>query len=146
MHYRLGKDALLAAGGVVILADTALQGALPLKLGAELPPGLERVPIKTIGIGVVPRMWATPADGPWGVGMPYDGSDAGIQRKLAAHASQRELYREAGAEAQTRMVLELLGCTRTVESLFEGTRRRLWARWRIRLWTHRLCATIRRCR
>lgn len=52
--------------------------------------------------------------------MPYDGSDAGIQRTLAAHASQRELYREAGAEAQTRMVLELLGCTRTVESLFEG--------------------------
>lgn len=119
MQHRVGLSALRARG-IVILADTGFQGALPLQLGADRPPGLEDVTIKTVGIGVVPRFWATPFHGPWGLGMPYDASEGGAQRTVRAHAEQLALYQGAGAEAQARLVLDLLGCKTSVDSLLAG--------------------------
>lgn len=117
--HRVGIGSLRRRG-IVILSDTAFSGVLPLKLGASRPSGFEDVPIKTLGIGVVPRFWATPYHPPWGLGLPYDASEIGIARTLRAHSEQKALFQQKGGEDKVRMVLDIYGCNIKVDSLFNG--------------------------
>lgn len=99
---------------VVILSDTCFSGTLPLKLGADMPPGYEGVTIRTVGIGVVPQFWAAPARPPWGLGLPHDPSEEGVQRNLREYAKEWDQQ----AEERARWVLESLNCDETVDMLF----------------------------
>lgn len=106
--------------GIVLLSDTTFPGVLPLKLGAYMPPGFREVRIKTLGIGVVPRFWATPYHPPWGLGLPYDASDLGIARTLRAHAEQKALCQQERGEDKVLMMLDIYGCDVNIDSLFHG--------------------------
>ncbi|KAG8157916.1 hypothetical protein KVR01_012188 [Diaporthe batatas] len=119
MANRLGLKTLRSRG-IVILSDTAFPGVLPLKLGAYMPPGFQEIQIKTLGIGVVPRFWATPYHPPWGLGLPYDASDMGVARTLRAHDEQKALHRQKGGEDKVRMMLDIYDCNISIESLFHG--------------------------
>lgn len=99
---------------VVILSDTCFSGPLPLKLGADLPPGYDKVNIRTVGIGVVPQFWAASSRPPWGVGLPHDPTEEGVQRNLMAYANEWDQE----AEDRARWVLEALNCDETVDELF----------------------------
>lgn len=99
---------------VIILSDTCFSGSLPLKLGADRPPGYEDISLRTVGIGVVPQFWASASRPPWGVGLPHDPSAAGVQRNLAAYADEWD----QAAEDRARWVLEALNCDETLEELF----------------------------
>lgn len=119
MGHRVGLETLHSRG-VVILSDTAFSGILPLKLGAHRPPGFKDIQIKTLGIGVVPRFWATPYHPPWGLGLPYDASELGVARTLRAHDEQRTLCQQKGGEDKVLMMLDIYGCNINLESLFHG--------------------------
>ncbi|POS78116.1 glycosyltransferase [Diaporthe helianthi] len=119
MAHRLGLETLRCRG-IVILSDTAFSGVLPLKLGAYMPPGFGQVRIKTVGIGVVPRFWATPYHPPWGLGLAYDASDMGIARTLRAHDEQKTLSKQRGGEDKVLTMLEIYGCNVNIDSLFHG--------------------------
>ncbi|CZT53376.1 uncharacterized protein RSE6_14882 [Rhynchosporium secalis] len=106
---------------IVVLSDTCFSGTLALKLGADLPAGLEGgngMQIKTLGIGVVPVYWADALRPPWGSGVEFDGSEEGKLWNLAAH----ERVWDQQAEEMGREVLEMLSCTRTVDELYEKYR------------------------
>ncbi|TDZ53212.1 UDP-glucosyltransferase A1 [Colletotrichum trifolii] len=64
---------------VVILCESMYSGILPLKLGAELPKGYSELPT-TLGISIMPAMWASPDTGPFGFGLPADSSESGRLR------------------------------------------------------------------
>lgn len=106
----------LAGRTVVILSDTTFSGTLALRLDTDLPQGYEHdnVSIKTLGIGLVPRFWAAPERPPWGSGLPYDVSEDGIRRTLAAHA---EVF-DVEAEERARFVLSMLNCRKMPEDLY----------------------------
>lgn len=114
IRQRIGNEGLRERG-VVILCDTCFSGTLPLALGADLPPGYEGVTVRSMGIGLVPRFWASPERTPWGSGLPYDKSAEGIKRNLEAYA---ETYNVV-AEDRARFLLEALNCERSLDSLFE---------------------------
>lgn len=99
---------------VVILSDTCFSGPLPLKLGADRPPGYEKVNLRTIGIGVVPQFFASSSRPPWGTGLAHDPTEQGVQRNLEAYASEWDQE----AEDRARWVLEALNCNETLEELF----------------------------
>lgn len=99
---------------VVILSDTCFSGPLPLKLGSDRPPGYEGVNLRTVGIGVVPQFWASSSRPPWGVGLPHDPTEEGVQRNLKAYAEEWDQE----AEDRARWVLEALNCDETVDELF----------------------------
>lgn len=113
IKFRIGEDKLRGRT-VVVLSDTCFSGVLPLKLGAEAPPGFEGVEIRTIGIGVVPQFWATTTRPPWGLGLPFDGSEEGVRRNLREY----EKMWDQEAEDRARWVLEALNCEDTVDELF----------------------------
>lgn len=99
---------------VVILSDTCFSGPLPLKLGADRPPGYEGVNLRTVGIGVVPQFWASRSRPPWGTGLPHDPTEEGVRRNLEAYADEWDQE----AEDRAKWVLEALNCDETVEELF----------------------------
>lgn len=99
---------------VVVLSDTCFSGPLPLKLGADRPPGYEKVNLRTVGIGVVPQFWAAATRPPWGVGLAYDPTEEGVQRNLKAYADEWDQE----AEDRARWVLEALSCDENVDELF----------------------------
>jgi UDP:flavonoid glycosyltransferase YjiC (YdhE family) len=126
---RLGGGDVLKGRTVVILSDTCFSGTLPIKLGADLPQGYEGVMVKTVGIGLVPRFWAALERPPWASGLPYDVSEEGITRNLAAHARK---WDEA-AEERARWVLGAMNCSKSVDELYgeydkgeTGFRRPFW--------------------
>lgn len=99
---------------VVILSDTCFSGTLPLKLGSDRPPGYQNINLRTVGIGVVPQFWASSSRPPWGVGLPYDPTEAGVQRNLKVYAEEWDQE----AEDRARWVCEALNCDETVDDLF----------------------------
>lgn len=99
---------------VVILSDTCFSGPLPLKLGADRPPGYEKVNLRTVGIGVVPQFWASRSRPPWGTGLAHDPTEDGTQRNLEAYADEWDQE----AEDRARWVLEALNCDENVDELF----------------------------
>lgn len=99
---------------VVILSDTCFSGTLPLKLGSDLPPGYERVNVRTVGIGLVPQFWASSSRPPWGVGLPYDPTDDGVRRNLKVYADEWDQE----AEDRARWMCEAVNCDETVDELF----------------------------
>ncbi|KAK1622164.1 UDP-glucuronosyl/UDP-glucosyltransferase [Colletotrichum phormii] len=102
---------------IIVLSDTCFSGTLALKLGANLPePFEEDEEIQTIGIGVVPTFWANPERPPWGSGLPFDDSEEGRTRNIKVN---RETWSGA-AEDRARWVLGMMGCSKPVESLYEG--------------------------
>ncbi|TLD18206.1 hypothetical protein PspLS_10527 [Pyricularia sp. CBS 133598] len=111
----VGRD--WATERIVVLSDTCFSGTLPLKLKTHLPPGcgLEKVKIKTIGIGVVPVYWAAAERPPWGSGLPYDDSEEGKTRTLQAH---QDAWNQE-AEDRARKCLLMMACAEKVDALLE---------------------------
>jgi UDP:flavonoid glycosyltransferase YjiC (YdhE family) len=65
---------------VVLLLDMWVSGIIPLKLGAELPEGFDKLP-KTMGLCVVPPLWTSAEQGMLaGSPMPFDTSPASKAR------------------------------------------------------------------
>lgn len=111
MRRRLGKRK------IVILTDTCFAGTMCLKLGVELPPGLECPPndLRLLGIGVVPSHWVSPERPPWGSGLVFDDSPAGRKRNLEAHA---EAYNQE-AEDRARMALTMMDCKISLDEVLK---------------------------
>lgn len=112
---RLGGGDVLKGRSVVILSDTSWSGTVPLVLGADLPEGLEDVPVRYVGISLMPLCWAAPERPPWGSGLPYDISEEGIKRNTDAYRAQ---YID-DVEALARWMLEAVNTSRPVDELYE---------------------------
>lgn len=76
-----GED---SSSDVVILTDPMYMGANPLLLGAPLPRGYRERP-KVIGINHVPYIAYSAVTGPFGPGLPPDGSESGLMRNKLIH-------------------------------------------------------------
>lgn len=113
--YLLGQR-LGSSVKVILLQDTVFAGSVPLKLGADLPPGIDsRDNIKTIGIGITPTHWASPERTPWGSGWPHDVSPEGIARNIAEYRERED----PDLEAKFKHVLCSLNCSQTLDSVLD---------------------------
>ncbi|KXH33012.1 UDP-glucuronosyl/UDP-glucosyltransferase [Colletotrichum simmondsii] len=102
---------------IIVLSDTCFSGMLALKLGTDLPELFEEDEvIQTIGIGVVPMFWTSPERPPWGSGLPFDNSEEGRARNVRV---LKETWNSA-AEDRAKWVLGMMGCPRSIESLYSG--------------------------
>lgn len=110
MRSRLGKRK------IVVLSDTCFSGTIPLKLGADLPPGFdEEEELRVLGISVVPAHWVSPERPPWGSGLPYDSSEAGKARNCAAHAA----VWNQDAEDKARDILNMMNCPKLLDTVLD---------------------------
>lgn len=108
MRSRLAKTA------IVVLSDTCMSGTVPLKLGADLPPGFDaEESIRVLGISVVPSHWVCAERPPWGSGLAYDNSEAGQARNRAAHAA---VWNQR-AEDRARDVLAMMNCCQSLDAV-----------------------------
>lgn len=74
---------------VVIIQDCMFWGTLPIVLGAE---GLK--PTGVISLGISPLPLAGPGIPPFGLGLPYDSSPAGIEKYNGMSVVREEMYEE----------------------------------------------------
>lgn len=84
-----------------------------------MPPGFDTVEMRSIGIGLIPRWWGNKYHPPWGSGLPYDPSEAGIQRNLEVYAETLREREKIGHEAKASYVFrELYCCEKDLDTLF----------------------------
>jgi hypothetical protein len=100
---------------VVMVIDTFFSGIVPLKLGADLPEGYDKLP-KTLGISLQGPIWTTLDRGPPGFGLPYENTKA-IQRRNVV-ISQLAAVVAAPVTEATNFMLRACGVYKPIDSLF----------------------------
>lgn len=115
IHQRLGGGDALQGRSVVIISDTTWSATAALVLGAELPPGFEQVPVRYVGVGLMPLCWAAPERPPWGSGLPCDNSEESRARNMAVYS---QIYVNE-VEALARWMLDAVDTDDSLDALYE---------------------------
>lgn len=100
---------------VVFMMDVLHPGIIPLKMGAALPEGYDKLP-KALGLSVLPPVFSTADRGPFGFGIPYDTSESARLRNIAICHLLRA-FCEPAVEA-TNYMLRACGVLQPIDSVF----------------------------
>ncbi|KAF4845793.1 UDP-glucosyltransferase A1 [Colletotrichum siamense] len=102
---------------VIVLCESMYSGILPLKLGAELPDGYTTLP-PTLGISIIPAMWASVDTGPFGFGLPADDSNAGRMRNIVIAKQFAEYVCKESFTKLADVLQHICGTTKPLDSVY----------------------------